>query len=99
MQQLTSATQLTVLRMIFVPIFILAVIYGYQGWGLLIFIIAGVTDGLDGLIARHFKQKTDLGALLDPIADKLLLTSAFLILSLSTVDLSNRIPLWLTITT
>lgn len=96
---LTSATQLTVLRMIFVPIFILAITYDHQGWGLLIFVVAGITDALDGLIARHFKQHTELGALLDPIADKLLLTSTFLILSVSTLQFSNRIPLWLTITT
>lgn len=95
----TSATQLTVLRMLFVPVFVLLLTYNHQGWALAVFIIAGITDVLDGLIARQFKQNTDLGALLDPIADKLLLTSAFIMLSFSTLDLTNRIPLWLTITT
>lgn len=85
--------------MIFVPIFILLFTYNYLGWALLVFIVAGLTDALDGLIARHFRQKTDLGALLDPIADKLLLTSAFVILSFSNLELPNRIPMWLTITT
>ena len=94
----TSANQLTVLRMIFVPIFVLMIVYNHFGLGLIIFLVAGVTDALDGLIARRFHQQTTLGALLDPVADKLLLTSSFITLSLYSLPLTTRIPLWLTIT-
>ncbi|MBI1747213.1 MAG: CDP-alcohol phosphatidyltransferase family protein [Acidobacteria bacterium] len=95
----TPANQLTVLRMVFVPVIVLAVVYRHFGWALSIFLIAGITDGLDGLIARRFHQQTTLGALLDPIADKMLLISAFVVLSLPSLNLSTTIPLWLTITT
>ena len=84
--------------MVFVPIFILMIAYDHMGWALIVFLLAGLTDALDGLIARHFGQKTDLGALLDPLADKLLLTSAVLILTFSNADLTNRIPMWFAIT-
>ena len=95
---MTSANQLTILRMAFVPVFVVLVVYGYLGGALTVFLVAGITDLLDGLIARRFGQKTPLGAFLDPIADKLLLTSSFVMLSLNTLELSVRIPLWLTIT-
>jgi cardiolipin synthase len=94
---LTPANQLTILRMVFIPIFIILVVYSQLGWALFIFILAGVTDGLDGLIARLLKQKTSLGAYLDPIADKLLLTSSFVVLSIKGLGLPNLVPLWLTI--
>ncbi|HLV02540.1 MAG TPA: CDP-alcohol phosphatidyltransferase family protein, partial [Acidobacteriota bacterium] len=95
---MTSANQLTVLRMVMVPLFVLLVIYDYLGLAILTFFLAGVTDMLDGLIARKFGQKTPLGTFLDPIADKLLLVSAFVVLSLDSLNLAVRIPLWLTIT-
>lgn len=95
---MTSANQLTVLRMVLVPVFILLVVYGHLGLAILTFFLAGVTDMLDGLIARRFGQKTPLGTFLDPIADKLLLVSAFVVLSLDGLHLIVRIPLWLTIT-
>src|SRR5206468_7521231 len=79
---LTPANQLTLLRMVFIPIFVILVVYNQLGWAFSIFILAGVTDGLDGLIARLLQQKTSLGAYLDPIADKLLLTSSFVVLSI-----------------
>ena len=59
--------------------------------------VAGVTDALDGLIARRTGQKTTLGAWLDPMADKLLLTSAFIVLTVPGTTLVNRMPLWLTV--
>ena len=65
-----------------IPAFILAVLSSRHGWALVVFILAGVTDALDGLIARRWNQKTAIGAFLDPMADKLLLASAFVILSL-----------------
>lgn len=96
--RMTSANQLTLLRLILVPVFLILVTYGYIGYALGCFVLAAVTDTLDGLIARRFGQKTALGTLLDPMADKLLLTSAFVILSLQSTGLQIRMPLWLTIT-
>lgn len=83
--------------MLLIPAFVLLVVYGYFGWALIVFIIAGATDALDGLIARLAHQKTDLGAWLDPAADKLLLVAAFIVLTLPNLGLVNRIPVWLTV--
>jgi len=83
--------------MVFIPIFVILVVYNQLGWAFLIFILAGVTDGLDGLMARLLEQKTSLGAYLDPIADKLLLTTSFVVLSIRSLGLPNVVPLWLTI--
>lgn len=81
--QLRSAPNLlTLLRLIFIPFIVIAVQQQKYGWALAIFLVAGVTDGLDGLLARIFNQKTLLGQYLDPIADKLLLSTMFLVLSL-----------------
>jgi cardiolipin synthase len=93
----TLANQLTLFRIILVPIFIFFIIYKKVNLALYVFIIAGITDGLDGLVARIWKQKTPLGALLDPMADKFLLVSSFLILSIPSISRPNTIPLWLTI--
>jgi cardiolipin synthase len=82
----------------FVPVFILLIVYKYVGLALGIFFVAGITDMLDGLIARRYGQRTHLGTFLDPLADKLLVVSAFTILSVGSLDLPVRIPLWLTIT-
>ncbi len=95
---LTYANQLTILRMIFVPCFVLLIIYGYPGAATLVFVLAGVTDALDGLLARTLKQKTVLGSYLDPMADKLLLTAAFITLTVPSLPLAAHIPAWLTIT-
>src|SRR5206468_8183987 len=97
MTALTPANQLTLLRMLLIPAFVILVIYGYLGWALTIFITAGVTDALDGLIARWSGQKTSLGAWLDPMADKLLLVTTFVVLTVPGLHLANRLPLWLTI--
>jgi phosphatidylglycerophosphate synthase len=76
---LTLANQLTLLRIMLVPAFVLLVVYGYLGWALFVFLTAGVTDALDGLIARRWaSQRTSLGAWLDPMADKLLLVTTFI---------------------
>jgi cardiolipin synthase len=93
----TFANQLTILRMLLIPAFVLLVVYGYFGWALLVFIVAGATDAFDGLIARYRDQKTTLGAWLDPAADKLLLVTTFIVLTLPDLGLANRIPVWLTI--
>ena len=87
---LTVANQLTFLRILLIPAFVLLVTYGYLGWALLVFLTAGVTDALDGLIARRADQRTSLGAWLDPMADKLLLVTTFIVLTLPAVELANH---------
>jgi cardiolipin synthase (CMP-forming) len=94
---LTFANQITLVRMLLIPAFVILVMYGQIGWALLTFLVAGITDALDGLIARRSGQQTTLGAWLDPMADKLLLLSAFIVLSLPDRGLTSRIPAWLTI--
>jgi cardiolipin synthase len=94
---LTPANQLTILRMLIIPGFVILILYGYQGWALVSFLIAGITDLLDGLIARWTGQKTTLGAWLDPLADKLLLVTMFVMLTLPGLGLANRLPLWFTV--
>ena len=94
---LTLANQLTLIRLALVPAFVILVLYGRMGWALAAFVTAGITDGLDGLIARWTNKRTALGAFLDPMADKLLLVSAFVVLSLPGIGLVNRIPVWLTV--
>ena len=83
---------LTLTRILLVPFFVTAVVYGHFSWAIVIFFCAAITDGLDGLIARIRHQKTNLGAILDPIADKLLLTSAFIVLGVQ-----HLTPFWLTL--
>ena len=83
LRQLKSAPNLlTLLRLIFVPFVVVAIQQQKYAWALAIFVVAGITDGLDGLLARLLKQKTTLGQYLDPIADKLLLSTMFLVLSI-----------------
>ena len=94
---LTTANQLTMLRIVFVPVFISLLAYREIGWALGTFVAAGVTDVLDGIIARRFGQKTSIGAVLDPLADKLLMTASLLILSLPQMEFHNTIPRWLMI--
>ncbi len=93
----TLANQLTLLRMLLIPAFVLFVVYGEFGWALLTFLVAGLTDALDGVIARMTGQKSELGAWLDPAADKLLLVTTFVVLTLPNIGLVNRIPIWLTV--
>ncbi len=97
MEILTLANQLTLARLLLVPALVLLVIYGHNGWALVTFVVAGATDALDGLIARRAGQRTSLGALLDPMADKLLLLSTFVVLTLPGLNLTNQIPVWLTV--
>ena len=97
MRILTVANQLTFLRILAVPAFVLLLLYGYLGWALVVFLGAGATDALDGLIARRANQRTSLGAWLDPMADKLLVVTTFITLTLPGVNVTNHIPLWLTV--
>jgi cardiolipin synthase len=96
---LTYANQLTILRMLFVPCFVILLIYGYPKSATVLFLLAAITDGLDGLIARKLRQKTVLGSFLDPMADKILLTAAFVTLTIPSIPLILHIPAWLTILT
>ena len=78
----TAPNQLTLLRMIFVPFIVIHLVDGHYLWALTVFVIAGFSDGLDGLLAHRLHQQTLLGQYLDPIADKLLLSTMFLVLSI-----------------
>jgi cardiolipin synthase len=81
-QIFTAPNQLTLLRMVFVPFIVIELVEGRYFWALILFVIAGFSDGLDGLLARKLHQPTLLGQYLDPIADKLLLSTMFLVLSI-----------------
>ena len=94
---LTTANQLTILRIVFVPVFIILLAYKEIGWALCTFVFAGITDVLDGIIARRLGQKTSIGAVLDPLADKLLMTASMVLLSLPQMEFLNAIPRWLVI--
>ena len=81
-QLLTAPNQLTLLRMMFVPFIVVDLVGGHYRWALILFVLAGFSDGLDGLLARTLKQQTVLGQYLDPIADKFLLSTMFMVLSI-----------------
>jgi cardiolipin synthase (CMP-forming) len=81
-QLLTAPNQLTLMRMVFLPFIVINLVSHHYGWALTLFVLAGVSDGLDGLLARRLQQQTMLGQYLDPIADKLLLSTMFLVLSI-----------------
>jgi cardiolipin synthase len=83
---------LTTLRILLIPVFIIALLYGEYGAALGVFILAGVTDGLDGFIARSRHQQTRLGSYLDPVADKLLLDTSFI-----TLAVLQHLPVWLAV--
>ncbi|MBW2645156.1 MAG: CDP-diacylglycerol--glycerol-3-phosphate 3-phosphatidyltransferase [Deltaproteobacteria bacterium] len=89
---MTLPNLLTILRIVLTPLFAICLIQQSYKNAFWIFVVAGVSDGLDGLIARVFRQKSELGAYLDPIADKLLLSTAFIILAVV-----QFIPSWLTV--
>jgi cardiolipin synthase (CMP-forming) len=91
---LTLPNLLSLLRMALVPLFIVAVLEGYPGRALAVFAFAGITDALDGFIARFWKQQSTLGAYLDPAADKLLLVSAYVVLAVPNLHSGSTIPAW-----
>ena len=87
------------MRMALIPVFAILLYYGQSGWALFVFFIAGVSDGVDGFVARRFNQESELGTILDPIADKLLMTTAFIILTLPHIFPPTRhlpVPFWVT---
>src|SRR5437588_4433508 len=102
----TLPNVLTVVRMALIPVFVGALYYQRFGWALTVFVAAGVTDGLDGLFARRFNQYSTLGQILDPVADKLLLVTSFITLSMPSIMTQSAlvqphprhlpVPFWVT---
>jgi cardiolipin synthase len=89
---LTVPNLITVLRLVLVPFVVYALLTGLWGWAFAGFLVAGISDGVDGFIARHFNQFSKLGAYLDPVADKVLLVSVFIVLGFL-----GQLPLWVVI--
>ena len=99
---LTVPNMLTIFRMVLIPVFVTLLFYQRFILALAAFVVAGVTDGLDGLLARRFDQESQLGTILDPIADKLMLVTAFIVLSMRGVfpqPLPGHLPVpfWVTV--
>jgi cardiolipin synthase len=88
----TVPNQITLLRLGFLPVFLTLISYERYKWALLVLVVAGLTDLFDGWLARRLNQRSSLGAYLDPIADKLLLSSSFVILAYK-----SKIAWWVTI--
>lgn len=86
------ANLITILRFLLVPGVTYALMTGRMEWAFAGFLVAGVSDAVDGFIARQFNQRTELGAYLDPVADKLLLVSVFIVLGMM-----GSLPLWLVV--
>lgn len=100
---ITLPNVLTIFRMALTPVFVSLLFYQKFVWALTAFVVAGITDGLDGLLARRFKQQSELGRILDPIADKMMLVTSFVVLSMRGVfptPLPKHLPVpfWVTIT-
>lgn len=96
---ITIPNLLTFLRMALIPLFASLLFYGYSEWSLVVFFIAGFSDGVDGFIARRFDQESELGTIIDPIADKFLMTTAFIILTLPDMFPPVKhlpVPFWVT---
>jgi cardiolipin synthase len=100
---MTTANKVTILRILLVPFFVVEVLYYVETGNelhrlaaLLSFAVAAICDGVDGYIARRYNQRSELGAILDPIADKLLLVSGVVVLSFNHGPLLGQMPLWLT---
>jgi cardiolipin synthase len=89
---LTVANQITILRLVFVPLLAILIISRHYGAGLAVLMAAAISDAVDGTVARIFKQETPLGVALDPMADKFLMTTAYL-----TLAFRGALPWWLTV--
>ncbi len=97
----TLPNLLTMFRMALIPVFVSLLFYRKFEWALFVFILAGITDGLDGLLARRLNQGSQLGTILDPIADKLLLVTSFIVLSMPAISPQPvprhfPVPFWVT---
>lgn len=100
---MTTANKVTILRILFIPFFVVEVLYYvktgnelHRWLAISCFGVAAICDGVDGFIARHFNQRSELGAILDPLADKLLLVSGIVLLSFDHAPHLDQVPLWLT---
>jgi len=100
---MTTANKITILRILLIPFFVVELVYYVQTGNevhrllaLLSFAVTAVLDGVDGYIARRYNQRSELGAILDPLADKMLLVSAIVTLSFNHESRIGQIPLWLT---
>lgn len=91
----TLPNLLSILRMGLVPLFVLSILDGEPGRALIVITVAGVTDLLDGFIARYWKQQSPLGAYLDPAADKLLLVAAYVVLAIPNLHAGYTLPAWI----
>lgn len=89
---LTIPNLITMVRILATPLFVIFLLQNSYGRALVVFLVAGLSDLADGYIARNFHQKSPLGALLDPLADKLLMTASYL-----TLGYFGKIPAWLTV--
>jgi CDP-diacylglycerol--glycerol-3-phosphate 3-phosphatidyltransferase len=106
---MTIPNIITILRLLLIPAFVMSVLYYVDGvkagtpddmlrwWAAAIFIVAAISDGVDGYIARRFNQRSELGAVLDPLADKLLQVTALILLSIDFHHAFHRLPIWLPI--
>ena len=102
---MTTANKITIARILLVPLFVVQVLYYtqtgnefYRLVALLCFAVAAISDGIDGYLARHYNQHSELGRVLDPLADKLLLIAGVVLLSMKNEPYLQRIPMWLTAT-
>ena len=100
---MTTANKITILRILLIPFFVVEVLYYaqngnelYRFLAVLCFAVAAICDGVDGYIARRYNQRSELGAILDPLADKLLLVSGIVLLSFDHRPYLETVPLWLT---
>src|SRR5476649_2975670 len=100
---MTTANKITILRILLIPFFVVELIYyvrsgneAHRLAALLCFAVAAILDGVDGYIARHYNQISELGKILDPLADKSLLVSGIVVLSFNHGNFLGQIPLWLT---
>lgn len=100
---MTTANKITISRILLIPFFVVEVLYYvktgnelHRLLGIVCFAMAALFDGVDGYIARHYNQRSELGAILDPLADKLLLVSGIVLLSFDHLPYLQSIPLWLT---
>ena len=100
---MTTANKITILRILLVPFFVVEVLYFvntgneiHRLLAILSFAVAAILDGVDGYVARHYNQWSELGTVLDPLADKLLLVSGIVVLSFDHAPRLATIPLWLT---
>jgi len=106
---MTVPNIITIIRLLLIPVFVMSVLYYVDGvkegrpddvlrwWAAAVFILAAISDGVDGYIARRFNQRSELGAVLDPLADKLLQVTALILLSFDFHHAFVRVPIWLPI--